>query len=47
MLADKDDGQAGRAAGRFAEARDLGRDPLAERERRGLSVDQLRRHPPK
>jgi hypothetical protein len=47
MLSDENDGEARSAAGRFTEARNLACDPLPEREGRGLSVDQLRRHPPK
>ena len=47
MVADEHDGEARRAAGRLAEARDLARDPLAERRGGRLSVDELRGHPPK
>ena len=47
MLADQHDREARRPAGRVAEALDLARDPFAERQGGGLSVDQLRGHPPK
>jgi hypothetical protein len=47
MLADEDDREPRRPAGGVAKARNLARDPLPKRKGRGLSVDQLRRHPPK